>query len=201
MDRKLICSALGLKEEATDAEITAAITSRNEAEAKAKAEVEALKTEAAKVTGAAGVEVKMLTERLEASTKANEALTARVTGIEAAAAEKDRKALARKLIGEGRFTASQAAEIEEYAKDKGLEKAAAFFSKFPVVIPKGEVGLDGGDEGIESSAHAQAKVDALTADLEKTGLTGTRAMRAAARKAPALFALASNPITVPPSKN
>lgn len=167
MNRKLICAALGLAEDATDEQI-------NEA-------CENAATAPPPSPDAGKAERLALAERVKASDAAVMKLTEQLAEMRSAQKARDVKAFFDRLVTEGRVTPGMREGLEKIAMAAGLE-AVAFLEKNPVIVASGEAGVTGGAVSAD-----QKTWDAKLAECEAKGMTGLAAFEATKLALPALW--------------
>lgn len=167
MDKKLICAAFGLSEDADDSMIAAAVNSGAEAVKKlAAAEATALSAKAEVLTFSSHAD--SLTTEKTTLTEQVTKLSAEVTKLTGEKFDASVVALTDKLMKAGKLVAANSASVAEYAKAMGVEKAEKFFGAQPVVVKLGEVGHgNGGGEPVEMSRKEAKEKFAALVDVER----------------------------------
>lgn len=169
MDRKLICAALGLPEDATDEQINAkAVALCNPAEKQAMAE------RIAKLAASEAAVVKLTAE--------NAALAAEVSALRSATKTAEVKNFFDRMVSEGRVVPATREGLEKIALAAGLD-AVKFLEQAPVIVPmKTESGTSSA-----GGADVQAQWDAKLTEFEKAGMSPLAAFEATKRALPELW--------------
>jgi phage I-like protein len=177
MDPKQIRLALGLAEDASDEAVTARLTELNALELKAK---ETDKLELA--NGEAKKALVIATDALKAQAEQSKLLASRVEKLEAEKKDKELDDLVTEIRLAKRVLPAKADSVKQYALALGIAAAREFFMALPAVIQTGEIGTTGEVETTDK-ASATKKLAAAADELSKKhGLSGTEAMRRAAKE-------------------
>lgn len=183
-------AALSLKDDATEADITARAKVLKDQDAK----LTALQTERdAAIRASANVEP--LEARITALQTGFDKLTAANAEL---VAEKKKTAidgLVNKLQNDGkgnvRIIAAQVDSVRKYASAVGVEEAEKFYMAGPIVLKLGELGHPGtGDGSGETLESATSKLSAAADELVKNGVPRADAMIRAIEQNPELAAAA-----------
>jgi phage I-like protein len=177
MDPKQIRLALGLAEDASDEAVTARLTELNALELKAK-ETEKLEL----ANGEAKKALVIATDALKAQAEQSKLLASRVEKLEAEKKDKELDDLVAEIRLAKRVLPAKADSVKQYALALGIAAAREFFMALPAVIQTGELGTTGEVETTDK-ASATKKLAAAADELSKKhGLSGTEAMRRAAKE-------------------
>lgn len=181
MDRKLVCSALGLAESASDEEINSAAKSalekkaeaeKAEAEAKSGEEKKMAEQEATKLAFAESEKARVtMAEKVALLEKENATLLAEKKAAEV-------KSFFDGLVREGRCTPALRTGLESIAMSSGLD-AVRFLEKAPALVKMGEEGVTGEATPADEKKAAQARFDKRVDELQAKGMRFTEAFDAA----------------------
>jgi phage I-like protein len=192
VNKELICKALGCKPDCTDEELNAAAAAMCEKMAEVPAKEEAPVKEAPVAEEPKKEEVKAASEQavtlaLAESEAARTSMAERLASLEKQAALllAEKKAAEVKmffdtLVREGKCTPALRGGLEVIAMTHGLD-AVRFVEKSAPMVKMGELGITGIDESDSKETSAKKFAEVSEALATKHNLSGTEAMRLAAR--------------------
>lgn len=176
---KALFALLGLAENASENDVTAAITALKtkntelgEQVTKLTATNKDLEAEKVKLTASGDDKLKTLREESVQLAARLEKLEKEKVASAKAEAERVKVALCEKLEAQGRIVAADKERIGKLVDAMGLDEATKFCATMPVKVPMGERGHGEGAEGAdlskaEANAQFKAKVDELAAKEPK----------------------------------
>lgn len=177
MNREEMIAALGLKADATDADIKAALKANTEAARAAGDKVK--EAEKAQATTAS------LQAQLQTSEKARAEDAKRLDALEKASKEREVKALCDRLVAERRIKPAQVDSVKEYASVVGVEKASDFYGK---LTPDESIPAEPKGADINSNHVVDGKdFAALVAEKVKAGMSKNAAWRAVSTEHPEAY--------------